>query len=74
MGVGRLCWISALALAVGSGHLLRDPILIKAGQPVRVSCVIDNGTAFQWGAGPGHDAPAVPPPLDLPAYHVGGNA
>lgn len=57
-----------------AAYLLRDPIPIKAGQPVRVSCVIDNGTAFQWGAGgPGHDAPAVPA-LDLPAYHVGGNA
>ena len=41
---------------------------------VSVSCVIDNGSAAQWGAGgPGHDSPAVPP-LELPAYHVGGSA
>jgi len=57
-----------------AAYLLRDPIPVRAGQAVRVSCVIDNGAAMQWGAGgPGHDAPAVPP-LDLPSYHVGGSA
>lgn len=57
-----------------AAYLLRDPMPVRVGQAVRVSCVIDNGTAAQWGAGgPGHDAPAVPP-LDLPAYHVGGSS
>ena len=57
-----------------AAYLLRDPIPVRAGQAVRVSCVIDNGAAMQWGAGgPGHDAPAVPP-LDLPSYHAGGSA
>lgn len=56
-----------------AGYQLRDPIPVRAGQPVRVSCVLDNGTAAQWGAGgPGHDAPAVPP-LESPAHRVGGS-
>ena len=57
-----------------AAYMLRDPLPVRAGQAVRVSCVIDNGSAMQWGAGgPGHDAPAVPP-LDPPSYHVGGSA
>lgn len=56
-----------------SGYQLRDPIPVTAGQRVRVSCVIDNGFANQWGqGGPGHDGPAVPP-LESPEQHVGGN-
>lgn len=55
-----------------SAYLLADPISVRTGQAVRVSCEIDNGSAAQWGpAGPGHDGPAIPP-LELPAYRVGG--
>lgn len=57
-----------------AGYVLRDPVPVQAGQAVRISCVIDNGPPKQWGAGgPGHNGPAVPP-LELPAYRVGGTA
>lgn len=55
-----------------AGYQLREPLPVRAGQAVRISCILDNGTVFQWGAGgPGHDAPA-PPPHELPAYRIGG--
>lgn len=57
-----------------AAYQLVTPVRVHAGQPVRVSCVIDNGTAAQWGpAGPGRDGPAVPP-LESESYHVGGAA
>ena len=55
------------------GYMLHTPIPVHVGQRVRVSCVIDNGTASQWGpAGPGHDGPAVPP-LESQAHRIGGS-
>lgn len=61
----RWVWESAYSFA--------SPVTIKLGQRVRVSCTFDNGNANQWSvfAGPGHDAPAVPP-LEAPAFRVAG--